>query len=243
MVRPPRFEPGSSAWQADVLDQTRLRPLGTSVNPITDKNLTTQTEAKIANTLIQLKTNGRTTDQTIKRIATNLTRLAKQCNLDNPEEVKLHIAEMQTTDQHTRQKKKADNQIKNKYASTYNHYCITNNINWKKPYCKVTEKTPLIPTPQDVQSIIDNSSEDYATIFTIEAEIACCPEELYQVTARAPSAHSHVPDDRPKSPRVHLLFKKLQSASKESGDIFRTSKLDCRVLFSLIQESTGQTDI
>ena len=26
MVRPPRFEPGSSAWQADVLDQTRLRP-------------------------------------------------------------------------------------------------------------------------------------------------------------------------------------------------------------------------
>ena len=26
LVRPPRFEPGSSAWQADVLDQTRLRP-------------------------------------------------------------------------------------------------------------------------------------------------------------------------------------------------------------------------
>ena len=26
VVRPPRFEPGSSAWQADVLDQTRLRP-------------------------------------------------------------------------------------------------------------------------------------------------------------------------------------------------------------------------
>jgi hypothetical protein len=26
LVRAPRFEPGSSAWQADVLDQTRLRP-------------------------------------------------------------------------------------------------------------------------------------------------------------------------------------------------------------------------
>ncbi len=26
LVRSPRFEPGSSAWQADVLDQTRLRP-------------------------------------------------------------------------------------------------------------------------------------------------------------------------------------------------------------------------
>ena len=87
MVRAPRFEPGSSAWQADVLDQTRLRALGTSVNPITDKNLTTQTEGKIANTLIQLKANGRTAEQTIKRIATNLTRLVQQCNLDNPEEV------------------------------------------------------------------------------------------------------------------------------------------------------------
>ena len=54
-MRAPRFEPGSSAWQADVLDQTRLRALGTSVNPITDKNLTTPAEAKIANTLIQLK--------------------------------------------------------------------------------------------------------------------------------------------------------------------------------------------
>ena len=27
MVRSPGFEPGSSAWQADVLDQARLRPL------------------------------------------------------------------------------------------------------------------------------------------------------------------------------------------------------------------------
>jgi hypothetical protein len=26
LVRSPRFEPGSSAWQADVLDQTRPRP-------------------------------------------------------------------------------------------------------------------------------------------------------------------------------------------------------------------------
>ena len=62
LVRAPRFEPGSSAWQADVLDQTRLRPLGKSVNPVPNKNLTTQTEAKIANTLIQLKADGRTAD-------------------------------------------------------------------------------------------------------------------------------------------------------------------------------------
>jgi hypothetical protein len=77
--------------------------------------------------------------------------------------------------------KKADNQTRNKYASAYNHYCQANEIQWKKPFYKVEEKTPLIPTPQDVQAIIDNSSEDYVTIFTIESEIGCCPEELYQV--------------------------------------------------------------
>ena len=77
-MRSPRFEPGSSAWQADVLDQTRLRPLGTSVNPIPNKNLTAETEAKIANTLIQLKANGRTADKTITRIASNLTKLAQR---------------------------------------------------------------------------------------------------------------------------------------------------------------------
>jgi integrase len=69
-------------------------------------------------------------------------------------------------------------------VQAYNHYCNTNGIRWNKPYYKVTEKTPLIPTPQDVQAIIDNSTEDYVTIFTIEAEIGCCPEELHQVTRR-----------------------------------------------------------
>jgi hypothetical protein len=39
MVRSPRFEPGSSAWQADVLDQTRLRPHFTRLGLIVDCNL------------------------------------------------------------------------------------------------------------------------------------------------------------------------------------------------------------
>jgi len=130
-----------------------------------------------------LKLDGRTNETTIKRIEARLTRLAQNCDLDNPKDVKLYLAEMKVKDKHGKEKK-ADNQTKNKYASAYNHYCIANNINWRKPYYKVVQKTPLIPTPQDVQAIIDNSSEDYVTIFTIEAEIGCCPEELYQVTRK-----------------------------------------------------------
>jgi len=77
-----------------------------------------------------------------------------------------------------------DNQTRNKYAAAYNHYCKANSLVWKKPYYKIVQKTPLIPTPQDVQAIIDNSSENYVTIFTIEAEIGCCPEELHKVAER-----------------------------------------------------------
>ena len=87
VVRSPRFEPGSSAWQADVLDQTRLRPHETSV-----------IEAKIANTLIKLKTNGNTSEKVIKRIGTRLSQMSQKVNLDNPEDVKLYIAELKITD-------------------------------------------------------------------------------------------------------------------------------------------------
>ena len=58
-MRSPRFEPGSSAWQADVLDQARLRPhsdtllLNKVINPIP-----TQIEEKIINTLIALRNDG-----------------------------------------------------------------------------------------------------------------------------------------------------------------------------------------
>ena len=51
VVRAPRFEPGSSAWQADVLDQTRLRALSTGLRHSYD--------AKIVNLLLNLKSRGK----------------------------------------------------------------------------------------------------------------------------------------------------------------------------------------
>ena len=49
-VRPPGFGPGSTAWKADVLDQTRLRP------PVTARAL----QGNIVNGLIKLKALGKT---------------------------------------------------------------------------------------------------------------------------------------------------------------------------------------
>ena len=60
MVRAPRFEPGSSAWQADVLDQTRLRALSTGLRHIHD--------AKIVSLLLNLKSRGKA-DLTVKSVS------------------------------------------------------------------------------------------------------------------------------------------------------------------------------
>jgi hypothetical protein len=125
-----------------------------------------------------LKASSGAKDETIKRIGYALTRLAQKCSLYDPIGTATYIGDMTHPETH----KPMDNATKNKYANAYKKYCDENGIQWKKPYFKVPEKTPMIPTPKEVQSIIDNASENYVTIFTIMAEIGCSPEELYQVT-------------------------------------------------------------
>jgi hypothetical protein len=50
-VRSPRFEPGSSAWQADVLDQTRLRPHSAGLRH--------SKQGKVVSLLLNLKKQGK----------------------------------------------------------------------------------------------------------------------------------------------------------------------------------------
>jgi hypothetical protein len=152
-VRSPGFEPGSSTWQADVLNQTRLQPHG-DINLLAEK----------------MMEDGLDKD-TVVCISGILRRMKKSVRLSEPEEVRKYISKL-----------KFCNATKNKYATAYNHYAKAYEIEWKKPYYKVSENVPLIPKSQDVQAIIANSSENYATIFTIEAEIGCSPEELHLTT-------------------------------------------------------------
>jgi hypothetical protein len=56
VVRPPGFEPGSTAWKADVLDQTRLR------------SLYMLPESNAVNTLIKLQSSG-VSQHTLKHVS------------------------------------------------------------------------------------------------------------------------------------------------------------------------------
>ena len=134
-------------------------------------------EERIVNTLLYMKADAKK-ECTIKCIGYKLSRMQKETDLNNPQTIQLYVANLT----HPKTKKPMESASKNKFLTAYDHYCKANGIQWKKPYYKVAEKIPIIPTPRQVQAIIDNSSENYVTIFTIESEIGCSPEELYQVT-------------------------------------------------------------
>ena len=177
MVRAPRFEPGSSAWQADVLDHCSGNFPETSGSQATSiTRLRPQTDAQIANTLIKLQNDARS-PRTIRHIEWSLRQLARHANLSKPEEVKAYIATMKT-----QYGKPTAPQTKNKLLFDYNHFCKYNGIQWTKPYYRITENTPLIPITADVQAIIANSSQNYATVFTLLIDTGASPEELYLTT-------------------------------------------------------------
>jgi integrase len=178
-MRSPGFEPGSSAWEADVLaklDYDRPRQ-STFSNPL--KTIPTKTEETVINTLIALRNNG-LNEQTVKNVSYKLRQIARQSNLNNPEEVKGFIS----TATNQRTKKPLSNASKQKFVIAYDNYCKVNEIQWKKPIYKIEETVPLIPTTDNINAIISNASRTYTAIFTILAEIGCSPLELHKVSQK-----------------------------------------------------------
>jgi len=133
------------------------------INPIP-----TRIQETIINTTIALRNNGK---KGYKDVGYRLFQIARNCDLNNPEAVKNYIA----TAKNQRTKQPIEDSTKNRLLYCYDQYCKINEIQWNKPYYRVEEKTPLIPTTQNVELIISNASKKYAPIFTILAEIGCSP--------------------------------------------------------------------
>jgi hypothetical protein len=153
------LNPGSPAPQASVLIQPRLRAhsdtgLEKQINPIPIK-----TEQTIIDTIITLRNDG-VTETTLKQINCKLGELARNCNINDPEQGKGYIAtaKNQTT------REPLSEESKNKFAYAYDKYCQTQNIVWKKPSYKVEEKTPLIPSGENVNIILNNATKRYTVI-------------------------------------------------------------------------------
>ena len=161
------MNPGSHAPQACILVQTRRRPLRDTC--FSEPN---ETDQAIIKTLTFLNNNGKS-EQVIKQSNWKLRQIAKNTDLFNPEEVKNYVANYKLKNGNP---SKASN--KNKLLTTYSYFSEVNNIPFDKPFYKVEEEIPLIPTTENVQKIINSAGKDYATIFTILTETGAEGKEL-----------------------------------------------------------------
>jgi len=171
------LNPGSPAPQAGILDHS-----SPFLTKIPDKGLLDydpKTTAKhtelIVNTLLTLKNNGKA-ENTLKSVNKVLTRMSRYTDLTNPEDVKTYIANAKKENSEP-----LTNSSKSKLVFCYDCLCKANGLTWNAPHYKWEQKTPIIPTKENVTKIISASTRRYATIFTILAETGLEGEELHGI--------------------------------------------------------------
>jgi integrase len=129
-------------------------------------------QEKIVNTLIKLKGSG-LAESTLRRVSYELSRMAKQCDLDNTDDVKSYIADM-----------KGANSYRDVFVKTYSYYVRLNDLVWERPKFRSERRLPRIPTKEALMNVISASSKKYAVIFKILMETGVMPRELANVSLR-----------------------------------------------------------
>lgn len=101
-------------------------------------------------------------------LRSDLRRIAKNVNIFKPLEVKDFIA----------------NKIKlpsrNKTEWIYGHFCTTNQLPYDKTHWKYKAPIPLIPTKDEVNTILNSATKKFYTPLKIMATIAVEAEELHK---------------------------------------------------------------
>jgi hypothetical protein len=107
-----------------------------------------------------------------KRHTTNLRselrRIAKNTNIFNPIEVKDYIAN------------KIGLASRNKFEWIYGHFCATNQLPYDRTHWKYEAPVPIIPTKEQVYTILNSATAKFYTPLKIMATIAVEAEELHQ---------------------------------------------------------------
>ena len=120
----------------------------------------------ILNILIRLTNNGKA-DDTIKFVDKALHRIGKYADLDNPEQVKRFIANLQTA-----------NGYKKNLCFAYQQYCDYYKIQWEKPKYYQEPKAIRIPTTAQLDMLIANSGRIMTTKLTLSKETGLRPVEV-----------------------------------------------------------------
>ena len=122
--------------------------------------------------LINLKNNAKS-DSTIKFVDKALTRISKYADLNNPQQVKRFIANLETADSYRRN-----------LCFAYKQYCDYYQIQWEKPTYYQEPKTIRIPTTAQLDMLIANSRKIMAIKLTLSKETGLRPVELCNLKVR-----------------------------------------------------------
>jgi integrase len=106
-------------------------------------------------------------ESTIEATGKRLRILAKNCNLEKPEDVKAFIAQ-----------KNCSNGYKESLIEAYALYCKTHKIQWEQPFYERYDKQPRIPTEQRLDAIIADSSNRMSVALSIIKDLGLRPIEL-----------------------------------------------------------------
>ncbi|MGB9134569.1 MAG: tyrosine-type recombinase/integrase [Candidatus Bathyarchaeia archaeon] len=120
---------------------------------------------------MKLKASG-LTEGTLRNISYSLAKQDKLCNLTDPEQAKLTIANMNVA-----------NSYKQNLIKAYSYFAELNQITWKRPRYKHERQIPKIPTRENIMKVISHAKK-YAPIFKTLMETGLMPYELSQVESK-----------------------------------------------------------
>jgi len=106
-------------------------------------------------------------DSTIKATDKRLRHLKRNCNLDDPEEVKGFIAN-----------KECSNAFKETLIETYDLMMKALNRTWNRPFYKRYDKLPKIPTEEKLNMLISNARQRMALFLSMSKDLGTRPIEL-----------------------------------------------------------------
>jgi len=120
----------------------------------------------ILNILAEMKNNGKS-DYSTHFVDKALTYINKHSNLNQPEQVKQFIANLNVT-----------NGYKKNLCLAYNKYCKHYQIQWKMPLYTPEAKTVKIPTKEKIEMLIASAGKTLSIELTISKETGLRPIEL-----------------------------------------------------------------
>jgi hypothetical protein len=112
-------------------------------------------------------------DYTINFTRKALSRINQNANLDNPEQVKMFIAMLKTT-----------NGYKRNLCIAYNKYAKYYQIQWQMPKYRPEAKNIALPTREKIQMFIANAGKQLSRKLQLSMETGLRPVELARLRVR-----------------------------------------------------------